>query len=262
MSATVSQKYHDATSGRIFHFNDERDFVDEAGEKVTGKFNLRDQALPDWLHAWVQDRLVTDFGLQKMKTKSGVDIFVSENALNSPEKLLVLCCGSGRIFAGLWSVGVCVYRGLNAGSVFPMIDKARERNMEVIVLNPNTESHHVTKVFNDHIIPGNPREIWMVAHSMGGYGTCCLLNEHPEWCMEHFKAIAFTDAVEDDVKVPEAWAKERIINWRCSKEEVNKDIGRRGDVGQARSAGTTDHPLSTFMAFDHIWTFFDEMASK
>ena len=262
MSTTVSQTYNDATSGKKFHFNEARDFVDEAGEKVTGKFNLRDQALPDWLHAWVQDRLVTDFGLEKFHTKSGTDIFVSENALNSPEKLLVLCCGSGRIFAGLWSVGVCVYRGLNAGSVFPMIDKARERGMEVIVLNPNTESAHMPKVFNDHIIPGNPGKIWMVSHSMGGYGTCQVLNEHPEWSMEHFKAIAFTDAVEDDVTLPAEWTREHIINWVCSKEEVNKELGRSSCVTSQRSAGTTDHPLSTFMAFDHIWTFFDEMANK
>ena len=103
-----------------------------------------------WLHAYIQQRLIEE-GLVVQKVGNGVPIFHTPNAYNSPKKLLVLICGSGRIMAGLWSVGVCAYAGLKAGSVLPCLEEARKRNMEVIILNPNYEKStykHAEEVFH------------------------------------------------------------------------------------------------------------------
>ncbi|KAK8880545.1 hypothetical protein M9Y10_003225 [Tritrichomonas musculus] len=70
-----------------------------------------------WLHAYIQQRLIEE-GLVVQKVGNGVPIFHTPNAYNSPKKLLVLICGSGRIMAGLWSVGVCAYAGLKLAQFY------------------------------------------------------------------------------------------------------------------------------------------------
>lgn len=264
--------FQDST-GNQYHFDDSGTFVDSEGKKPSSDFNLKDPKLAEWLHNHVQQILIDSFGLQRFTTRTGREIFITPNALSSPERLLVLICGSGRIYAGLWSVGVCIYHGLRAGSVIPMLEKARERQMEVIILNPNTESWgmfgnvgHAQSIFSDHVIPSNPKNVWVVAHSLGGEAALRVISSFPEWSISHIRAIALTDGVETRVSASgwqiNRWSHEHVINWVCDdKAEPNSVIGAGGSAIH-RSAGTRDHPLTTFAAFEYIWQFFDNSDSE
>ena len=160
----------------------------------------KNDSFVDWLHSYVQQQLI-EKGLIIHYVGDNVPIFHTPGALNCAKKLLILVCGSGRIMAGLWSVGVCTYRGLRAGSVLPCIEEARKRDMEVIILNPNHPKaakryKHSEIVFSEMIIPSNPSRVWIIAHSMGACTTCNSISSNPEWCIQHIAAFAFTDGCE------------------------------------------------------------------
>ena len=249
----------DPGTNKTFSFNEDGKFVDENGNPPQNGFR-NDQKFSDWLHSYVQKEMVArDLKITRV---DGVPIFHSKNAFNSPNKLLVLNCGSGRIMAGLWSVGLVAWHGLKAGSVLYYIDECFKRGMEVIVLNPNFSefSDNVTKVYNELIIPGNPKHVYIICHSMGGYDTIRAIHCNPEWAINHIRAIAMTDAIEmridnDEYQI-DKWSHQIAINWIRSNKELNEELGE-GDFSMLRSAGTNDHPLTTWHAYPYIWEFFN-----
>lgn len=264
MSEFAKNEWHDVGTNKTFHFDDEGMFVDEEGKGPQKGFKNNDQ-LCDWLTSYVQHRMIEE-GLVTCEA-GGATIYYTPNALNQPEKLLVLICGSGRIMAGLWSVGVCAYAGLKAGSVLSMIEEARKRDMEVIVLNPNAARsyEHPEIVFKDLIIPANPNKVWIVGHSMGGSSTCNIISKNAEWVINHVMAFALTDGCESSIHAEgfkiNKWAHIHGINWVRSKEEINKEL-QPSPSCQRRSACTNDHPLTTWKAFPYIWEWFDEHQEK
>ena len=257
---TVPETWTDSTTKQTLSFCDDGMFRDSSGQGPQKGFKLSGD-FSDWLHSYVQARLVSQEGLVKTEI-DGVPIFHTANAFNKASKLLVLTCGSGRIHAGLWSVGVCAYSGLNAGSVLPCIEKARERGMEVVILNPNySMSGHAENCFNKLIIPSEPERVWIIAHSAGGYSTCSVVNHNPEWAIKHIMAVGLTDACETKMSNAKfdlnKWSHLKMIDWIQSNEPVNTPLGK-GLAAQLRSAETTDHPLTTYKALNYIWEFFDE----
>lgn len=258
----VENSWYDNGTKRTFSFDTSGMFVDKYGKTPQIGFN-NDYKFGDWLHSYVQQRLITEGLLVKMVGKC-TPIFYSPKAFDSPKKLLLLICGSGRILAGLWSVGVCAYRGLDAGSVLPCLTEAKKRDMEVIIFNPNhpnSSSNHTSEIFRQLIVPSNPDRVWILAHSMGGDSTCNIIAENPQFCIQHVEAFALTDGCEKRVRAEGfrigKWCLLKGVNWVRSEAEVNKTLGE-GDATIHRSAQTSDHPLTTFMAFRYIWEFFDE----
>ena len=273
----VINSWHDETYGETWHFDEKGNFVTENGKrrgKQKNKFECVDE-FSDWLHAYVQDKLIQR-GLIEHKvpnTPQGAPIFATPNALASPENLLVLICGSGRIQAGVWSVGVCSWKGLQSGSVLPYLDEAEKRNMEVIILNPNHPgsqeikgqtygmARHTEWVFHNMIIPANPRNIYIIAHSAGGACTCHVLRKYPDFCKEHVRAIALTDACTEQVGGEEIseWWRERSVNWVQSTKPLNSIVGPdHSGMCIRRSAAIEKHPDTQYMAYPHIWELFDE----
>ncbi|OHT03596.1 hypothetical protein TRFO_28963 [Tritrichomonas foetus] len=259
----VENSWTDPGTGKTLHFNEDGKFIDDEGNGPQKGFK-NDNKFGDWLHAYVQQCLI-DQGLIEFKVDGKVPIFHTKNAFNSPKKLLVLICGAGRILAGLWSVGVCAYHGINAGSVLPCLVEAQKRDMEVVIFNPNHPkaimTSHSERIFRDFVIPANPERVWIIAHSMGGSSTCSIISANPEWCIGHVAAVAMTDGCEGTVRAKgfkiNAWCHLKGINWVKSKEEVNSPL-TAGYSAMHRSANTNDHPLTTYKAFTHIWEFFDE----
>ena len=96
---------------------------------------------------------------------------------------------------------------------------------------------------------------------MGGQCTISTLRRFPQWCMEHIRAIAMTDACESAARAKgfklHAWCLDHCINWICHSEPADTFI-KDGSSSKHRSAGTKDHPLSTAKAWPFIWPFFDE----
>lgn len=262
MSTEVPNSWSDPGTGKTFSFNEEGLFVDSDGKGPQKGFK-NDNQFGDWLHAYIQQGLIQK-GLIKHEVENSVPIFHTPNALNSAKKLLVLICGTGRIMAGCWSVGVCAYHGLKAGSVFPCLEEAQKREMEVIILNPNhpnSPKSHSRNVFSNLIIPSNPERVWIIAHSMGGASTCSIISSNPKFCIEHVPAFALTDGLEGIITAIgykiNKWSHLRGINWVRSNKEINTKL-MNGASTQHRSAATNDHPLTTFKAFPYIWEFFDE----
>uniref|UniRef100_A0A803XYL3 ARB2 cotranscriptional regulator A n=1 Tax=Meleagris gallopavo TaxID=9103 RepID=A0A803XYL3_MELGA len=72
-------------------------------------------------------------------------IFMSEDALTNPDKLLVLIHGNGVVRAGQWARRLIINEDLDSGTQIPYIKKATEEGYGVIVLNPNENYIEVEK---------------------------------------------------------------------------------------------------------------------
>eukprot|EP00075_Anas_platyrhynchos_P013660 XP_027302913.1 cotranscriptional regulator FAM172A [Anas platyrhynchos] len=72
-------------------------------------------------------------------------IFMSEDALTNPDKLLVLIHGSGVVRAGQWARRLIINEDLDSGTQIPYIKRAVEEGYGVIVLNPNENYIEVEK---------------------------------------------------------------------------------------------------------------------
>jgi len=272
---SVPDEWHDDGLNSTFHFNEEGDFVDQEGKKPVKGFK-NDDNFSDWLHAWVQNKLIEKgLVISHVGNENGAPIFHTPHAFENPKKLLVLCCGSGRIHSGIWSVGVCAFHGLKNGSVLPCVEDAQKRGMEVVILNPNDSRSrilsnrfrefgmisHSLAVFEDFIIPGKPSNIYIICHSMGGECILSAIEKWPEFSINSIRAVAMTDACESLIRSEnwkiEKWCKNHCINWVCSSAPLNEPLCN-GTSSIHRSAGTKDHPLSTGKAYDCIWKFFDD----
>jgi hypothetical protein len=271
--------WFDPGTGLHLHFNEEGKFVTEDNEPFPKGFK-NDNAFSDWLHAYVERRMAERGLVVTEIPENGSPIWHTPDAFNNPEKLLILICGAGRIHAGLFSVGVCPYHGLNLGSCLGFIDYAKEHGMEVCILNPNHPGYrllgdkyketwgclkHSMAVFNEKIIPGGAQNCFIVAHSMGGESVCLIAREFQKWFVTHVRASALTDACESSVKDKgfDIWRylDKHMINWVCSSEEINKELPR-SKLCPHRSAGTKDHPLSTGKVFPYIIEFFKANGSE
>lgn len=272
--------YWDPGTNDHFSFNEEGWFVDSQGNKPRGGVFKGTNVYSDWFHDFVERKLQSRGLIRKLvpDVEGGAPIYHTPGALNNPDKLLVLICGSGRIKVGVWSVGVAAWHGLGAGSVLPMLDEAERRGMEVIVLNPNHEAsryitefkhygmvNHTLWVFKHLILEANPQNVYIVCHSAGGGCTCSSIETFPDFFKERVRAIAMTDACTYPLRDKELreWCFPRCINWVQSKEELNKEIGLDySRICMMRSANTNDHPLTTHKAFPFIWEFFDEKQNE
>jgi pimeloyl-ACP methyl ester carboxylesterase len=149
--------------------------------------------------------------------------------------------------------------------------------MEVIVLNPNHRRsrllstkygihygmvNHTLHVFEDFLVTNNdPKRVFVIAHSMGGACISTTIEHFPNWATQKIVSIAYTDGFPEPMSDPklQRWAFERSINWALNAQPVNTPMND-GSVAKTRSAGTRDHPLTTFKAFPFIWQWFDENA--
>jgi hypothetical protein len=276
---TDDAHWFDAATATLFSFDGSGKFVDSSGAGPRRGFQNSD-AFASWLHAYVESRLLS-LGLSRFHVPDrpdGAPVWHTAGALRAPDSLLVLLCGSGRIFAGLWSAGVCAYHGLGAGSVLPCVAEARTRGMEVLVLNPNHPASallppedreafgmavHTLRVFRERLVEGAaPRRVFVLCHSLGGDCAISVFERWPQWVMERVCAVAMTDAVVSPIADPPLadWCFAHCVNWVRSREPLNARI-RDGPLCAERSAETDDHPLTTWRAFPFIWEFFDQMAA-
>jgi hypothetical protein len=53
------------------------------------------------------------------------------------KRALVLIQGTGEVRAGIWARSVCINHGLEKGSMLPFLDLCQEKDIAVLVMNPN-----------------------------------------------------------------------------------------------------------------------------
>ena len=168
--------------------------------------------------------------------------------------------------------------------MIPFVEKAIKNNISVIILNPNerndflddtkeikefpTHEEHSLYVYNNIVKKNkNIKEIYIIAHSVGGDCALEILNKNREDLMSgRIKKIAFTDSVHGDEY--EQLGKKGVNKFRhISRNFVgsNEPVGTfvrgfnesRGGV-DCYSSGHYKHEYTSGCAIDAIFDFFKE----
>uniref|UniRef100_A0A8C9GK75 Arb2 domain-containing protein n=1 Tax=Piliocolobus tephrosceles TaxID=591936 RepID=A0A8C9GK75_9PRIM len=103
-------------------------------------FNYRED-----LHRWNQKRYEALGEVDATESEPKSFIFMSEDALTNPQKLMVLIHGSGVVRAGQWARRLIINEDLDSGTQIPFIKRAVAEGYGVIVLNPNENYIEVEK---------------------------------------------------------------------------------------------------------------------
>ncbi|XP_032131142.1 cotranscriptional regulator FAM172A isoform X3 [Sapajus apella] len=103
-------------------------------------FNYRED-----LHRWNQKRYEALGEVDATETEPKSFIYMSEDALTNPQKLMVLIHGSGVVRAGQWARRLIINEDLDSGTQIPFIKRAVDEGYGVIVLNPNENYIEVEK---------------------------------------------------------------------------------------------------------------------
>uniref|UniRef100_A0A8D0L5P2 ARB2 cotranscriptional regulator A n=1 Tax=Sphenodon punctatus TaxID=8508 RepID=A0A8D0L5P2_SPHPU len=103
-------------------------------------FNYRED-----LHRWNQKSYEALGEVDATDSEPKSFIFMSEDAMTNPDKLMVLIHGSGVVRAGQWARRLIINDDLDSGTQIPYIKRATEEGYGVIVLNPNENYIEVEK---------------------------------------------------------------------------------------------------------------------
>ncbi|XP_027720059.1 cotranscriptional regulator FAM172A isoform X2 [Vombatus ursinus] len=138
--------------GQLRHITTGEPFVFNAREDLHRWNQKRYEALGEIITKYVYELLEKDCKLKKISlpvdaTESEPKnfIFMSEDAMTNPDKLMVLIHGSGVVRAGQWARKLIINEDLDSGTQIPYIKRAMDEGYGVIVLNPNENYIEVEK---------------------------------------------------------------------------------------------------------------------
>ena len=248
-----------------------------------------------YVQKYVEDLIITKFDLnilyvpnkdnnyeKRDETIPQCKILTTKDFLTNP-KCLILIQGTGVVRLGQWARSVCINENLNLGTMIPYVDKAIKNNYSVIIFNPNerkdfkteekieeftTMEKHSVYVYNNIIKKNNNiKEIYIVAHSMGGECTVdILLNNKDDLIKRKIKKIAFTDSVhgEDYLKLGKAGIeifREISRNYICSDKPAGtflRDYTTSYGGVDCYSSGHIKHEYTSGTAIDVIFNYFSK----
>ncbi|XP_042546961.1 cotranscriptional regulator FAM172A isoform X1 [Dipodomys spectabilis] len=138
--------------GQLRHIKTGEPFVFNYREDLHRWNQKRYEALGEIITKYVYDLLEKDCNLKKIsipvdatESEPKSFIFMSEDALTNPQKLMVLIHGSGVVRAGQWARRLIINEDLDSGTQIPFIKRAVDEGYGVIVLNPNENYIEVEK---------------------------------------------------------------------------------------------------------------------
>ena len=170
------------------------------------KFNLTTLFVPN---------LINDDFIKRDESQAQCKILTTKDFPKNP-KCLLLIQGTGAVRLGQWARSVCINENIYLGSMIPYVDKAIKNKLSVVIFNPNERNdffndrkkieifdsmeNHCIYVYNNIIKTNkNIKEIYIVAHSMGGECTIqILLYNMDDLLNGRIRKIAFTDSAHDD----------------------------------------------------------------
>lgn len=252
----------------------------EFAESTDPVYNQRRyEALGEALDEYVYDLLVKE-GLERISIpvegrEPRTFVFQSRDALSNSKKLLLIIHGSGVVRAGQWARSLIINDSIEKGTQLGYIRRAMALGYGVLVLNTNdnkregtpirgseSPEQHSTYVWDNLIVKAQARHIAIVAHSYGGVVTMNLLTERPD-ALNRVIAIALTDSVHHPpTKEIAEDVKDIAKNWRSSDKPLDAQLpSNPNDVARV-SAGTTEHTLTSYMAFASVFDFLEEMYMK
>ncbi|XP_032940590.1 cotranscriptional regulator FAM172A isoform X9 [Catharus ustulatus] len=138
--------------GQLRHIKTGEPFVFNYREDLHRWNQKRYEALGEIITKYIYELLQNECRLKKVtlpvdatETEPKSFIFMSEDALVNPDKLLVLIHGNGVVRAGQWARRLIINEDLDSGTQIPYIKRAIEEGYGVIVLNPNENYIEVEK---------------------------------------------------------------------------------------------------------------------
>ena len=237
----------------------------QTGEKC-GRLNYKEyQLVGMYVQKYVETKLIETFNLitlyvpndnstdftKRDESQAQCKIVTTQDFSTNP-KCLMLIQGTGAVRLGQWARSVCINDNIYIGSMIPYVEKAIKNKFSVIIYNPNerrdfvddekiikqfrTMEEHSVYVYNNIVKKNeNIKEIYIVAHSMGGSCTVDILLSNKEDLLSgKIKKIAFTDSVHgEDYK-----------NLGKEGVEIFRKISRNY-VGSNEPAGTFERDYTT-----------------
>ncbi|XP_050401477.1 cotranscriptional regulator FAM172A homolog isoform X1 [Patella vulgata] len=213
-------------------------------------------------------------------------IFMSEDALSNPDKLMVLIHGSGAVRAGQWSRKLIINDNLDKGTQLPYIREGIKQGYGIIVLNTNvnkvklndgnehpvkknqTPEEHGIYVWQHFVLKSKAKNIAIVAHSYGGIVTLEVANKFTSDILSRVFAIGFTDSVHsvshqiDDIAIVD-FLKEKAVNYVSSNKEQGEPVDSYEKHDCLRiAAGTNQHELTSWSCFNLLFDFIKDQYEK
>ncbi|XP_061875236.1 cotranscriptional regulator FAM172A isoform X5 [Colius striatus] len=215
-------------------------------------------------------------------------IFMSEDALTNPDKLLVLIHGNGVVRAGQWARRLIINEDLNSGTQIPYIKRAIEEGYGVIVLNPNENYIEVEKTkaqvqlsSDSSDEPAEKKErkdkVQKETKKRRDFYEKYRNPQKEKETMQMYirmiqreaevknkvTAVALTDSVhnvwhQEVGKTIREWMRENCCNWVSSSEPLDTSVESMLPDCPRVSAGTERHELTSWKSFSSIFKFFSE----
>ena len=253
--------------------------------KILSEYDLLPMFIP--LNPEKEFRNLKDF-LDPDNDIAQCQIYCSEDFFTNP-KCLIIIQGTGAVRIGIWSRQICINDCIEHGSMISYIKTAKEKKYSLIILNPNERNDdnkdknkiikeftsmekHCIYVYNN-IIKKNDKikEIYIVAHSMGGYCTVEILNKNKDDLLNgKIKKIAFTDSVHGNhYKILDENCinvfKKISRNYVTSDEKVGKlilDRNNSDDGVDNYSSGHIRHEYTSSFALLEVFKWFEKKEEK
>ena len=282
-----------------YKYNEKGELVHKTTGAKCGRVNTQKEyeLVGEYVEKYIEIKLIETFNLVKLyvpnnnstdftkrdENQSQCKILTSQDFPTNP-KCLMLIQGTGAVRLGQWARSVCINENIYLGSMIPYVKKALENKWSIIIYNPNerrdfinkyniikefpTMEKHSLYVYNNIVKTNNNiKEIYIVAHSMGGECTVQILLDNKEDLLSgKIKKIAFTDSVHGSSY--NKLGKEGIDKFRemsrndiCSDEPAGEFIRSYekayGGVN-CYSSGHNRHEYTSGFAIEEIFKFFNE----
>ena len=223
----LKKEYEEFEKKIQYAYNEIGELRNKKTDEKVGKLDKKEYLLVcDYITKYIQYKILKDYNFIPMYVPSDnlsnfyirrkdipqCEIYVSKN-FQIFKKCICIIQGTGGVRAGLWARSVCINDNLYLGSIIPYIEKF-QKDFSIIVLNPNerfdkknkkipelqTMEDHCKYIYKNIIKTNlNIEELYIIAHSMGGYCTIEILLENEEDLLNgKIKKIAFTDSVHGD----------------------------------------------------------------
>uniref|UniRef100_A0A7N9DG51 ARB2 cotranscriptional regulator A n=2 Tax=Macaca TaxID=9539 RepID=A0A7N9DG51_MACFA len=248
--------------GQLRHIKTGEPFVFNYREDLHRWNQKRYEALGEIITKYVYELLEKDCNLKKIsipvdatESEPKSFIFMSEDALTNPQKLMVLIHGSGVVRAGQWARRLIINEDLDSGTQIPFIKRAVAEN--------GSPEEHAIYVWDHFIAQAAAENVFFVAHSYGGLAFVELMIQREADVKNKVTAVALTDSVhnvwhQEAGKTIREWMRENCCNWVSSSEPLDTSVESMLPDCPRVSAGTDRHELTSWKSFPSIFKFFTE----
>ncbi|KAM8779155.1 cotranscriptional regulator ARB2A isoform 3-T3 [Rhynchonycteris naso] len=248
--------------GQLRHIKTGEPFVFNYREDLHRWNQKRYEALGEIITKYVYELLEKNCNLKKIsipvdatESEPKSFIFMSEDALTNPQKLMVLIHGSGVVRAGQWARRLIINEDLDSGTQIPFIKRAMDEN--------GSPEEHALYVWDHFIAKSAAENVYFVAHSYGGLAFVELMIQREADVKSKVTAVALTDSVhnvwhQEAGKTIREWMRENCCNWVSSSEPLDTSVESMLPDCPRVSAGTDRHELTSWKSFPSIFRFFAE----